>query len=86
MRAVVDFRTLANGAYKFMAGKRRGYWRVLIVRDEAGPMRINSHNVVRVAYEGPEGIVGVTARSKYDISSTRAHAEALAEQLNCGAS
>ena len=33
MIAIVNFRTLANGSYRYMAVKRRCYWRVLLVRD-----------------------------------------------------
>lgn len=80
--AVVDFRTLPNGAYRYMNDMRRGYWRVLEVRDVDGPYNINSHNVVAVLYQGPEGIDGVTTRSKYSLDESKAKALRIATQFN----
>lgn len=82
MIAITNFRTMANGSYRYMAGKRRGYWRVLVVRDVNGPTMVTSKNVVRVAYEGPNGIDGVTERSAYYLGSSAAHASDIADRLN----
>ena len=39
--AIVDFRTMARGAYKWIKiGQNRGYWRVLVMRDPAGSRRV----------------------------------------------
>lgn len=81
--AVVDFRTLPNGSYKFMkSGMRRGYWRVLELRDEHGSRNIDSHNVISVLYSGPNGIDGVTSRSVYCIDRSEREARAIAERFN----
>lgn len=81
--AVVNFRTLANGSYKYMNGLRRGYWRVLVVKDETGPKRIDSPNVVRV-YTTGEGIEGVTERSAYCINAQRELCAHIADAYNTG--
>lgn len=65
MKAIVHFRTLANGTFKYMAGLRRGYYRVIIVRDENGSTHANSHNVISIPMECSPGILGVTERSRY---------------------
>lgn len=62
-----NFRTLPNGTYRWMRGLRRGYWRTLRVWDPAGPLTVNSHNVVSQRRESPNGILGVTPRSAYYI-------------------
>ena len=80
--AIVNFRTLANGSYKYMRGLRRGYWRLLIVRDAAGPTAVHSHNVVRIAAEGAEGILGVTEKSAYYIDGDRERLEQMAARIN----
>ena len=82
MIAIVNFRTLANGSYRYMAGKRRGYWRVLLVRDVNGPTCIHAHNVVSKIYEGPAGIDGVTERSSYCIQGSAAEARRIACEHN----
>jgi hypothetical protein len=82
MFAIVNFRTMANGSYKYMAGKRRGYWRTLLVRDLTGPTCIHSRNVVSVLYSSPAGIDGVTERSAYCIDAYREHAENVAMRAN----
>lgn len=80
--AIVNFRTLANGSYKYMAGKRRGYWRVLVVRDINGPLMSTSRNVISIPYESCPGIDGVTERSSYHLGASLAHCRALAVQIN----
>lgn len=80
--AVVDFRTLPNGAYKYMSGRVRGYWRVLELREVDGPRNINSHNVISVLYSGPTGINGVTSRSRYCLDSSHAKALGVASKWN----
>lgn len=83
--AIVDFRTMAHGAYKWVKiGQTRGYWRVLVVRDPAGSRRVNSHNVEGVIYEGPEGINGVTERSAYFLGQSMVHAQDIADKFNKG--
>lgn len=82
--AVVHFRTVPNGAYRYMKGLRRGFWRVLIVKDAKGAMHLNSPNVVGVHWEGREGIDGVTERSRYAIEDTRRHAIRIAAEFNQG--
>lgn len=83
--AIVDFRTMARGAYKWIkSGQNRGYWRVLVVRDPAGSRRVNSHNVESVIYEGPEGIDGTTERSAYFIGHSMVHAQDIADKFNKG--
>jgi hypothetical protein len=81
--AVVDFRTVGRGAYKWIKrGQNRGYWRVLLVQDPLGSYRRNSRNVLEVLWIGPEGIDGVTSRSRYDISDSCEEATRIAEQFN----
>lgn len=81
--AVVDFRTLANGSYKYMSGgKRRGYWRVLELRDVNGSRQVHSHNVIAVLYSGATGIDGVTERSAYCIIASRNEANDITERFN----
>lgn len=81
--AVVDFRTLADGGYKYVKrGQRRGYWRVLELRDAGGPTCIHSHNVIAVLWEGIRGIRGVTDRSRYYLGTSRAKAKMFAENFN----
>lgn len=81
--AIVNFRTMANGGYKWIKrGQRRGYWRVLIVADPAGCLRVNCHNVLSVPYEGPAGIDGMTPRSAYCIDGSAREAKELAACLN----
>lgn len=83
MIAIVNFRTLANGSYKWIKrGQRRGYWRVLMVRDVAGSTMVTSRNVLSVAYISREGIDGVTERSAYCLDGARQTAEALADKMN----
>ena len=80
--AVVHFRTMCNGAYRYMAGKRRGYYRVLVVRERARSYNISTHNVLDVLYIGPEGIDGVTEKSAYYLGASRAMAERIAQDYN----
>lgn len=82
--AVVDFRTLANGSYKYMAGKRRGYWRVLIVKNANGHRTLCSTNVVGVHFKSRPGIDGVTPRSAYYIGDCEDYCESLAAEYNAG--
>lgn len=84
MKAIVNFRTLPNGSYKWMNGKRRGYWRVLIVRDETGCLRARSKNVTQILYEGRHGIENVTRRSAYYIGDTLEYAADIANRYNSG--
>lgn len=81
--AIVNFRTKALGAYKWIRpGMRRGYWRVLVVQDPTGSTRVNSHNVLRVLYKGPEGLDGTTSRSAYHIGRSYRTAMDLAAHWN----
>ena len=80
--AVVDFRTFPNGAYRWMSGMRRGYWRVLELRDANGSRNIDSHNVISVLYAGHPGIDGVTARSKYHIGASLCACQRIAADYN----
>ena len=80
--AIVNFRTLPNGSFKYMRGLRRGYWRLLVVRDATGPTAVHSHNVVRVVSEGRPGILGVTEKSAYYIEGDRERFEYRAAELN----
>ena len=80
MKAIVNFRSLPNGAFRYMKGLRRGYYRVLIVKDENGSKHYNSHNVVKVLREFGEGLLGTTERSAYYIDDSAA--EALADWWN----
>ena len=83
MRAIVNFRTMKSGGYKWIKrGQARGYWRVLIVKDPDGPKKVNSLNVVRVEYQSPAGIRGVTERSNYYIDYFREKAEKIAAEFN----
>jgi hypothetical protein len=82
MKAIVNFRTKPNGAFKWMRGLVRGYWRVLIVEDEHGSTDRNSHNVYSVLWEGRDGLCGVTSASKYDIHGDLLHALELADRWN----
>jgi hypothetical protein len=71
---VVRFRTLPNGSYKnIKRGQRRGYWRLLEVKDPKGSTRVQSSNIVRVIAESPQGIYGVTRRSSYWIGGHYDH-------------
>ena len=80
--AVVNFRTTAHGSFKYMRGLRRGYWRLLIVHDAAGPTAVHSHNVVRVVSQGRPGILGVTEKSAYYIEGDRERLEQMAAEIN----
>jgi hypothetical protein len=83
MIAVVNFRTIANGSYSWIKkGQRRGYWRVLVLKDINGSTSRSSRNVVEVLYAGPEGIDGVTSRSAYCIDDSRTEAHQVAMQWN----
>lgn len=80
---IANFRTLANGSYKWIKpGQRRGYWRLLEVIDPAGSINCRSHNVIRVVAQGRPGIDGVTDRSTYWIDCDRKRFEARASQRN----
>lgn len=80
--AVVHFRTEPNGSFRWMRGKKRGYWRVLLVRDVRGSKNRRSKNVIEEVYRGRSGIRGVTERSSYWIGDDRTRAHQLAEKLN----
>lgn len=82
MKAIVDFRTLANGSYKYMRGLRRGYVRVIVVRDEKGSMSCASNNVQGVLVEFSPGIDGVTERSRYYLGGDYARAQEIADAWN----
>ena len=80
--AILHFRTMQNGAFKFMKGNRRGFWRALVVANPAGSLAINSKNVLDVLYAGPVGIDGVTDKSTYNIESSREVALAAVQRFN----
>ena len=80
--AVVHFRTLPNGSFEYMRGLRRGYWRVLVVKDPMGCLSVSSHNVVEVLWTGESGIQGVGPRSRYYIRPSYDSACRVAEHYN----
>jgi hypothetical protein len=81
--AVVNFRTMQNGAFKYMRrGMTRGYWRVLLVNDPKGCLKVGSKNVLEVLYSGPEGISGVTERSSYYIKGSHDKAILVCNEYN----
>lgn len=80
--AIVHFRTMRNGSFKYLKGARRGYWRTLVVKDPNGCKSVRSSNVLGVLYSGPEGLSGVTERSAYFIGRSMEAAKAAAEEFN----
>jgi len=52
------------------------------VADPAGSTSLSSHNVVRVLFTGVDGLDGVTARSRYDISADLERAIEIAAEFN----
>ena len=81
--AIVNFRTLPNGSYKWVKrGQRRGYWRVLIVTDPTGPTNVNARNVEAVIWQSDEGIDGMTERSAYCLDTAYAAAKTIARRWN----
>jgi hypothetical protein len=82
MEAVVHFRTIPNGSYKYMSGLTRGFWRVLLVHNPKGSLAINSSNVLASLYESPVGINGVTEKSKYYIGNYYIYARNIADRVN----
>lgn len=84
--AIVNFRTMANGSYRYMRGKRRGYWRVLIVKNINGPTTLSSHNVIGEHWVGREGIDGVSDRSNYCLNSSYDRAIQVADEFNASIS
>ncbi len=81
-KAVVHFRVRSNGTYKHLNHKRRGYYRVLVVRDVGGSFNKNSHNVVKILYEGRCGIEGVSKRSRYYLGDEMEKAVFIAQEYN----
>lgn len=83
MKAIVHFRTVPDGAYKYIKrGQARGFWRVLLVSDPKESKNKTSRNVLRVFYEGREGIRGVTPRSNYYIGADKENCTYVAEKIN----
>jgi len=83
MNAIVHFRVMARGGYKWLKpGQSRGYWRVLVVRDVSGCIAVSARNVLDVLYTGPEGIDGVTDRSAYYLGHSRVKALQIAADWN----
>ncbi len=80
--ALVHFRTLQNGSFKFLKGARRGYWRAIVVNDPAGSKNVRSANVLKVLFQGPPGLSGVTPRSGYYIGHSAEDARAAAQAFN----
>ncbi len=80
--AIVHFRTLPNGGIKFPRGARRGYWRAIVVNDPAGSKNVRSANVLKVLFQGPPGLSGVTPRSGYYIGHSAEDARAAAQAFN----
>ena len=80
--AIVNFRTLPNGSYKWMKNLTRGWWRVSIVHDETGSLSNRSNNVIRTIYDGPDGLHGVTPRLRYYIGDSAAEARIIADKFN----
>jgi len=81
MEAIVNFRTEANGSFRFMRGLTRGYWRMLVVKDPEGSTSVSSNNVVSQSVTH-SGLRGVTKRSAYWIGDNLAHCEDLADAYN----
>lgn len=78
---IVNFRTLPNGAYKWMrGGMRRGYWRVLAVPAGKAPT-LSSRGVYEVM-RTTDGIDGVTPRSRYYIGGQMRACKRTAARLN----
>lgn len=84
-RAIVHHVSMANGAYTWMRGHVRGYWRLSIVRDVNGSLRRNSRNVVAIVASTSEGLTGVTSRSAYYLGDQLGQLEARAKEINKGA-
>jgi len=81
--AIVNFRTIPNGTFSYLRnGQRRGFWRVLVVKDVNGPLIKTSRNVVAVPFESHAGIDGVTARSAYCLDGAYLRALEVAEAIN----
>lgn len=78
---VVSFRAEPNGAYRWMKGLRRGYYRIQVLASLLGSDKITSKNVVSQE-SGREGIEGVTTRSAYYIGDQREKFEARAAAEN----
>lgn len=86
MKAIVNFRTLPNGSYSWIKkGQRRGYYRVLIVRDENGSKHANSTNVISISMECSAGIFGVTQRSAYYVGGDFIRCQEWADVWNANA-
>lgn len=83
--AIVNFRTMANGSYRYMGGRRRGYWRLMLVADPDGPTCIHSRNVLQVIAQSPEGIDGVTSKSRYYLGDYRNALLDRADEINAAA-
>ncbi len=81
---IPHFRTAPSGSWRRPSGQSRGWWRVLEVFDPAGSLNRRSKNVVRVVWEGREGIRGVTQRSRFFLGADEAAAQRLADALNRG--
>lgn len=82
LTAIVNFRTLAKGSYRWMRGLTRGYYRILLVRDLNGSTHANSRNVVEIVREGRSGLLGVTERSGYWLGFSRTTLEREAAEIN----
>ena len=80
--AIVHFRRLTEGSRYYRPGCRRGWWRVLVVKDRRGSYAITAKNVTAVLYNGPEGLDGVTEKSQYYIGDSHEEATAIARAYN----
>ena len=82
MRAVLNFRTESNGGFKWTRGLTTGHWRVLIVNDPRGSLRVGSKNVVEVLDRSARGLRGVTPRSGYYLEYACARLAIVAAEYN----
>ena len=80
-RYVVHFRTIKNGAYKWMNGKKRGYWQLLFVPEGAKTEDLRSKGV-RLIDRSPQGIFGVTKNSSYYLDEFAGELKRRAEKMN----
>lgn len=82
LTTVVHFRRLPDGAYRWMHGLMRGWYRLMDVRDPRASMNCTSRNVIRIRAETKPGIVGVTRRSTYYLGGIASEYHARADALN----
>ena len=76
-------RGIAVVHFRITGPKRRGYYRVLVVKKvRAASYDVRSSNVVDVLYNGPEGSDALTEKSAYYLGPSRAVAKRIADDYN----